>query len=264
MSNYSNNPDWPENVGSFMNHTSYGQQQVGTGFFYGGMGCAPMPDTGARRPDGLMPQQPAPQQYGYGYAQPNPNYPQTGAIPPQSQIPTGVGQMLATPEQGVQPFSSYPPAGPTAGFNQLMTEARRADAGTASAMGANPWAQTQPQVTPQPMPMPSQMYATPNMYPVPMGNSAGYADAQAMYQYGPQMMGNNPFERRPGMNMWDNMYTTPQPIIPMNQPMWNTQPVAPQPTTYQFPTGAPSMMPPPIQQAPTPSWTELSHNSFNK
>lgn len=257
MSIYSNNPDWPTNVGSFEQHTSYGQQ-MGTGFFYGGMGCAPMPDMGARRPDGMMPQQP---QYGYGYGQPNPNYPQTGSIPPQSQIPTGVGQMLATPEQGIQPFSSYPPTGQM-GFNQMMTEARRADAGTASAAGANPWAQAQPAMT-TPQPTMPQMYATPG-YPMPQAPQ-GYADAQAMYQYG-SMMGQNPFERRPGMNMWDNMYTTPQPIIPMNQPMWSQAPMQTQPTTYQFPTGgyAPNMAPPPSLQNNGPSWQELSNNSFGK
>jgi hypothetical protein len=254
---YSNNPDWPTNVGSFEQHTSYGQQAA-NGFFYGGMGYAPMPDMGARRPDGLVQQQSQP---GYGYAQPNPNYPQTGSIPPQAQIPTGVGQMLATPEQGVMPYSSYPPATPV-GFNQMMTEARRADAGNASAMGTNPWAQNQP-ITPQPMPMPQQqMYAT--QYPM-SPQPQGYADAPAMYQYGPQMMGNNPFEKRPGFNMWDNMYTNPQPIIPMNQPMWSNQPVAQQPTTYQFPTNCNMpMMPPPPPQVPAPSWTELSKNSFNK
>jgi hypothetical protein len=255
MSDFRNNPDWPSNVGSFEQHTSYGQQ-VGTGFFYGGMGCTPMPDMGARRPDGLMPQQP---QYGYGYTQPA-AYPQTGSIPPQSQIPTGVGQMLATPEQGIQPFSSYPPTGQV-GFNQMMTEARRADAGTASVSGANPWAQNQPVMT-QPQSMMPQMYAT--GYPMQQPNQ-GYTDAPAMYQYGQQMIGQNPFERRPGMNMWDNMYTTPQPIIPMQQPMWSQSQPTQQPTTYQFPNcSMPGMMaPPPMPQNNGPSWQELSHNSFN-
>ena len=265
MSMYSNNPDYPTNVGSFSQHTNFGQQ-TGAGFFYGGMGYGTqmMPDNSARRADGLMPQQPMQQPYGYGYTQPGYGYQQPNTIPPQAQIPTGVGQMLAAPEQGVQPFSSYPPNNGTPGFNQFMTDARRADAGQSTVVGANPWAQNQPNmaapVNPQMGTMPNPAIAQmmmPNGYP-----GQGYSDAQALYQYG-NMMGNNPFERRPGMNMWDNMYTTPQPYIPQNQPMWTQTPTQPQqPAMYQFPTGGVPNMAPPIPQAPAPSWEELSKSSF--
>lgn len=266
------NPDYPTTVGSFAQHTWQGQQSYNNGntFYYGGAGYGTMmaPDTGARRPDGNAPQ------YTGTFNQPTGYYgQQPQGVAPQAQIPTGVGQMLSTPEQGVQPFATYPPNNGTQqyGFNQFATEARRADANAAQAVGNNPWAQNQPAPAPAPMPQPTPNYGY-QMQPQQgtFGYTAGYADASAMYQYTqPQQ---NPFEKKPGVNMWDNFYVQPQPYVPAapNQMQWTTpqQTPPPQQNMYNFPTPnvcngyAPY---PPQQQGcfGNTSWDAVSHQSWD-
>jgi hypothetical protein len=258
------NPDYPTNVGSFAQHTYQGQQSFNNGntFYYGGAGYGTMmaPDNGARRPDGnvVPPQQP----YG-AFNQPTGYYGQIPTPAPQSQIPTGVGQMLSTPEQGVQPFATYPPNNNTPyGFNQFTTDARRADANAAQAVGNNPWATQQPVQNPAPM-----MTPPPNMYqPQQTFNyNPGYGDASAMYQYGG--FGQNPFEKKPGTNMWDNMYVQQQPYVQPapNQMQWNSpQNTQPQQNVYSFPQAGscyPSTNPPAFQQ--TGSWDEFSKKTWD-
>jgi len=254
MSNYVN-PDYPTNVGSFANHTWQGQQSYGTPgmFYYGGMGYG---TTDARRPDGMNQPQP---NYGtftnpYGYTQPQ-------STPPQSQIPTGVGQMLSVQEQGVQPFSSYPPNNGTPGFNQFMYDARRADANAAQAVGNNPWAQNQQtatQPTAMPMTTPMQQYPNGGYY------TPGYNDASAMYQY--SGYGQNPFEKKPGVNMWDNMYTQPQPYVQSapNPMQWTSpQQAQPQQNIYNFPQATPGYNPPPQQQGAGMTWRQMAEHSWD-
>ena len=261
------NPDYPVTVGSFDQHTWSGQQAKNdqNTFYYGGMGYGTMfPDNGARRPDGNMPQ--------YGtFNQATGYYGQQPVMPPQSQIPTGVGQMLSTPEQGVQPFSSYPPQNttPQYGFNQFTTEARRADANAAQVVGNNPWAPT-----PTPQPAPSYSYQPQPQNTFYYGyQSTGCVDAPAMYQYNQQQ---NPFEKKPGVNMWDNMYVQPQPYVPASPtPMqWSTPQTAPAPqlNMHDFPSippvpqygggyGYPTY--PPQQDMQQKSWTMISHQSWD-
>lgn len=250
------NPEYPTTVGSFAQHTYQGQQTFdNNGFYYGGAGYT-VPMDGARRPDGVY-QQPYPNTFN----QPTGYYGQTPVPAPQSQIPTGVGQMLSTPEQGVQPFATYPPTNgaPQYGFNQFTTEARRADANAAQAVGNNPWAQSaQPVMTPPP--------AYPQMQPqTPYGYTAGYGDASAMYQYSqPQM---NPFEKKPGVNMWDNFYVQNQPYVPAapNQMQWNSPQTQPQPqqNVYSFPpNGNGYGYPAPPNPGMATSWKELSEKSW--
>mgnify|MGYP007056154306 CR=1 FL=1 len=267
MSSFINNPDYPTNVGSFAQHTYQGQQSFGGGFYYGGAGFGTMtPDNSPRRADGFAPQ--APQQYGYGYAAPaGYGYPQQPVQPmaPATPAPTGIGQMLTTPEKNVQPFSSYPPSNGQPGFNQLMTDARRADAFSAQATGNNPWATSQPAPAPVPMtPQPQYNYYTPQ--PQQLAWGVGANDASAMYGY---QQGQNPFEKKQGMNMWDNMYAAPQPYVqnPPSQMQWSSTPVQTQPPTvyqYQVP---PQQQYPQFAQVPPPqqetySWMELSKKSW--
>lgn len=264
------NPDYPVNVGSFAQHTWAGQQEQNNmnTFYYGGMGYGTMaPDNGARRPDGTMPQ--------YGTFNQSTGYYGQPAIPaPQSQIPTGVGQMLSTPEQGVQPFSSYPPQNPAPqyGFNQFTTEARRADANAAQVIGNNPWAPT-PTQAPPPMTQPTPNYG---YQPQPQNtfyygyNTPGCSDAPAMYQYNQQI---NPFEKKPGINMWDNMYVQPQPYVPASPTPMQWGPQAPQtqqlnmhdfpqaPPMPQYGGGYPTY--PPQKDIAQKSWTMISHQAWD-
>lgn len=266
MSNFTNNPDYPTSVGSFSQHTWQGQQAVGQGFYYPGVGFGTMPaDNSPRRADGYAQPQPA---YGYGYApMPGYPYPQQPVQPvvPQTPPPDGIGQMLTAPEKNVQPFSSYPPNNGQQGLNQMMTDARRADAYTAQAGGNNPWATQQP-APPVPMqaPVPPQpQYGYGYTQPVGWGGMATN-DAPAMYGYQP---GSNPFEKKQGMNMWDNMYAAPQPYVQQapGQMQWTTAQVqTPPPTVYSFPNqqyGYPQAPPPPTQQD-TYNWMEVSKKSW--
>jgi len=252
MSNYSNNPDYPTNVGSFGTNIFQQNQSAGYGnqFYYGGAGYGTqmVPDTAARRADGFAVQQPV-QQYPGSFSQPQQQ------VPPQSQIPTGVGQMLSTPEQGVQPYSSYPPNNNTPSFNSFMTDARRADAHMAQAVGNNPWAQNQvppPPVTQNPGYVPPQQM--------------GYAPMQgdAMTQYGPQFMGNNPFDKSKQTGGWTNQYMAQQPYVQQNPTMWQNpnQVQQPAPVVYSFPNNNPMGMFP--QQGPTLGWEAMSNQSWNK
>lgn len=260
--NYFDNPDYPTNVGSFAQHTYQGQQIYGNGFYYGGPGYGAT-DMGARRMDPGMPQQ-QPNPYGYPQQQP-------AGVPPQTQIPTGVGQMLSTPEAGVMPYASYPPNGPTQpiGFNQMMTDARRADAGNTPNGGNNPWA-----TTPAPTVPPQQPYTQP-VYQQPVnaggysnysGYGYGYADASAMYK---QPYASNPFEKQPGTNLWDNLYTAPQPYVSpapnggaWPQPGQNVQ--QNQPMVYNFPqqNQYPPMSAPQQPQQQPINWYAVSKDNW--
>lgn len=253
------NPDYPTNVGSFAQHTYQGQQAYGANgtFYYGGAGYGTTNDV--RRPDGFN----QPQQPNYGtFTNPYGNYYGQPAQPaPQAQIPTGVGQMLSVQEQGVQPFSSYPPNnGTQPGFNQFMYDARRADANAAQAVGNNPWAQNQTtmsQPAPMPITQPVPQYPTGGGYYTP-----GYGDASAMYQY--NGFAQNPFEKKPGVNMWDNMYVQQQPYVqPAPNPMqWTTpQQQAPQQNIYNFPQATPGYNPPP-QPGSGATWKQMAEHSW--
>lgn len=264
MNDYTQNPDYPNTLtGTFAQYTTQGQQQMNQGFYYGGYGNG-IVDMGARRMDGTVQQNPVyaqPNAYGY----PQPQYQQP---PVQQPIPTGVGQMLNAQEQGVQPFSSYPPSGPNAqpGFNNLMVDARRADAYAAQATGNNPWA-ANATPAPQPVqPMPQMYQQYPTQYP------AQYPQNQnAVFTAQPQI-GNNPFEKKPGVNMWDNMYVQPQPYVsptPNSQLQWQSPAPVQQPpqNMYNFPPQQPNMNPygypaPPTSNPQNIPWTDISKKSF--
>lgn len=259
MSNYFDNPDYPTNasLGNFAQHTYQGQSAYGgyNNFYYGGPAYGTV-GTEPRRADIPMPGQ------SYGYPQQPYGMPQQQQpVPPQTQVPTGVGQMLSAPENGVSPYATYPPSGPAmGGFNQLMTDARRADINTTQSVGNNPWAQAPAPMPTAPMPtapMPTAPMPAPTyQYQAPAYTGGGYGDAPAMYFTG----GPNPFEKKPGMNMWDNLYSAPQPYVSPAPvaPAWTSGQVTP-PTTQAcyFPQQYPGMPAPAPQPQPV-SWYEVS------
>ena len=254
MSNYFDNPDYPTDatLGNFAQHTYQGQSAYGgyNNFYYGGPGYGTFGNE-PRRADMPMPGQ------NYGYPQQSPyGMPQQPQQPaPQAQVPTGVGQMLSATENGVAPYATYPPNGPSTGFNQLMTDVRRVDAQTNQSVGNNPWASSSPMPAPMPTPMPNMQMPSPT-YQYQAPGYSGFGDAPAMYFTG----GPNPFEKKPGVNMWDNLYSSPQPYVspsPVAPPWTNGQPTAPTTQACYFPQQYPGFPAPAPQPQPV-SWYEVS------
>lgn len=219
MNNY--NPDAPtENTAGFLQHTY--QAPTNDSFYWNGMGgnFGGSMDGSRRNAFPMNPVNPM------GMA-PNP-FAQFGQV----------SQNQAIPESAVQPFSSYPPAGPNQacpppmgmGLNSMVESRRNAPANPTT---ANPWApqQTQ-QAAPQWPTVPPT--STPNPY---MGNpyDLGFrVDMNTMALYNNNSFG---FDKH---NTWDNYYTQDRGIgmpninwnsmnnnNPMNQ-YYNTSYVPPQ------------------------------------
>lgn len=201
MNNNYYNPDYPTNVGNFVQHTyeSNGNPYDQT-FYYGGGSInpfgdnqmSPIPPDSRRNMFGNT----NPQQFNDGYVQPN---------------------RMGIPEQQVQPFSSYPSGTPSNNpgnvpFNSLIESRRNLSQPPAMPVQQNqqvnpvfnnPWA-VQPVGTVNPNF--TNPYGDQNNYGYPyveMGTSSLYGRDPNRFT----------FDRKQGC--WDNMYTTPRaPIAP--------------------------------------------------
>ena len=260
--NYYQNPDYPTGVVNFMQFTEPNTCGNNTSFYYGGGGY--VADSAPRRAAN-----PFAQNQGY-YSQPS-YYPQSQQSTPQSsQYMSGsVADMLSMPEKNIQPYSSYGNTNTNMnGFNNYITEARRADAYNASQTGNNPWAQPAAPTPAQTVqPQNNGQVVNPFSPPAPQPYYYGYSSTGAELPGMYSTPGYQAYEQKVGVNVWDNMYGQPQQNYNINPMMSRPWPEAqnPQqrPVNYNFPQPTPAPFQTPVKfDAPELNWVSEANSNW--
>lgn len=224
------NPDYPTNLGSFLQHTYRPMENANESFYWAG---------GAVNPFGNQ----------YNNMDSRRNMGVVGCFPTMGM--NNNPPQVANSEANVMPFSTYPPSTPTANnnfgttpaFNSLLDSRRNAPMPTNTNAAVNPWATNQaqqPQITPQMNQSTSfsNPWSNPYMNPQGMcGYNAYCSDPSTMALYE-----GLPFGYDKKAVCWENQYTVPRqvqsPVVNWNtnlNPMGQQQSV-PQP---MYPTQMP-------------------------